>query len=668
MPKRICPTALLILASLVMKAQVCSTTSGQTPSSAILICSNDAVTQHTVPICGGANIPACNDPFTYQDKNPFWYKVSCYVSGSLGFIITPDNLNDNYDWQLFDVSNRNPVDVFTDPALFVACNWSADPGETGASADGATLTVCYGPFPLFSSMPDIIAGHEYLILVSNREGTSTGFSLVIAGGTASITDPQMPAVASARQSCDGTKVIVKMNRGMKCGSLAPDGSDFIISGGYIVTGATSTGCGFAPTTDSVVLSLNAPLPNGNYTVTIQDGTDGNTLLDICNRMIPSGQQVGFTVAPLLPTPMDSITKPGCSPNKFRLYFSRPIRCNSIAGNGSEFVITGPQGVTISNISTSCNTNNPITSFIDLNLTSPVFTGGSYRVTLATGTDGNTIIDECGRETPAGSFLLFTVPGGVSADFTYSIKASCKENIISFLHDGNNGVTGWNWALDNVTASTQQNPVITLPASGNHTIRLIVTNGSCKDTATESIKLNNEIIAAFDGPKVLCPGDAVHFINNTKGTVDTWSWNFGDGNTSNQHSPPVFLYPENGRENIYTVSLVAFNTALNCSDTAILPVKVLANCMILVPSAFSPNGDGKNDYFYPLNALKADNLDFRVYNRYGQSVFVTKDWTKKWDGRVNGMMQQTGVFAWMLSYTHHDTGEKIFMRGTVLLIR
>jgi gliding motility-associated-like protein len=88
----------------------------------------------------------------------------------------------------------------------------------------------------------------------------------------------------------------------------------------------------------------------------------------------------------------------------------------------------------------------------------------------------------------------------------------------------------------------------------------------------------------------------------------------------------------------------------------------------VPSGFTPNGDGLNDYFWPHNALKADNLDFKVYNRWGQLVFHSRDWRKKWDGRINGQLQTTGVYVWMLSYTHRDTGQKVFQKGTVALIR
>lgn len=98
------------------------------------------------------------------------------------------------------------------------------------------------------------------------------------------------------------------------------------------------------------------------------------------------------------------------------------------------------------------------------------------------------------------------------------------------------------------------------------------------------------------------------------------------------------------------------------------MRLLSSCLIKVPTAFTPNGDGKNDFLYPLNAVKAMNLEFKVFNRYGQLVFFSRDWTRKWDGTINGLPQSTGVYAWQLSYTHADTGEKVYEKGTTLLLR
>jgi len=98
------------------------------------------------------------------------------------------------------------------------------------------------------------------------------------------------------------------------------------------------------------------------------------------------------------------------------------------------------------------------------------------------------------------------------------------------------------------------------------------------------------------------------------------------------------------------------------------MKVVNSCYITVPNAFTPNNDGKNDFLYPLNAWKASNLEFFIYNRYGQVIFHSTDWTRKWDGTINGQPQSSGVFVWMLRYTDRETGQQVFKRGTTVLIR
>jgi gliding motility-associated-like protein len=96
--------------------------------------------------------------------------------------------------------------------------------------------------------------------------------------------------------------------------------------------------------------------------------------------------------------------------------------------------------------------------------------------------------------------------------------------------------------------------------------------------------------------------------------------------------------------------------------------VYSSCYLAVPTAFTPNNDGLNDYFNPLNAIKAEQLDFRVFNRWGQLVYRTVNWKQGWDGSMKGKPQESGVYAWFLSFTDRDTKEKRQMKGTVTLIR
>ncbi|HTE30105.1 MAG TPA: gliding motility-associated C-terminal domain-containing protein, partial [Chryseolinea sp.] len=198
-------------------------------------------------------------------------------------------------------------------------------------------------------------------------------------------------------------------------------------------------------------------------------------------------------------------------------------------------------------------------------------------------------------------------------------------------------------------------------------KLTVSNGVCADTTMASIVLDNLIRTSFEAPNIICPRDYATFKNNSTGLIDFWTWNFADGTTSNDQTPSDHLFPITGVETNYSVQLIAGNT-LGCYDTAIQKIDVLRSCYIAVPTAFTPNGDGLNDYLYPLNAFKADNLVFQVFNRQGQMVFETRDWTQKWDGRIQGHEASAGTYVWYLQYTDRDSGHKFFQKGTSLLIR
>ena len=91
------------------------------------------------------------------------------------------------------------------------------------------------------------------------------------------------------------------------------------------------------------------------------------------------------------------------------------------------------------------------------------------------------------------------------------------------------------------------------------------------------------------------------------------------------------------------------------------------CKLYVPSAFTPNGDGKNDLFkaeYGENVIK---FQLEVYNRWGQRVFYSKDIRQGWDGRINGILQPAGVFAWKITYTLYNEPSVKIMKGTTTLI-
>ncbi len=634
---------------------------GQTPISAIYVCGTESFTHSTQQFCGTTNVPvSCPGNFAYLNKNPTYFRFACYSSGTLGFIITPGDLSADLNWQLFDITSTNPVDIFTNPALFVGCNWSSEPGPTGASDDGTQYIVCGGPGGnTFSRMPNIVAGRSYILMLSNESGDTGPFNLLFTGGTGSITDAEDPHLRDASTNCDRMQVRVRMNKSLLCNSIALNGSDFSIAGVNVI-GALPFDCSSVFGTDLIILTLDQPLPVGTHSLVLGTGTDGNTLVDICNRSIPVGETLSLVAGNAAPTPMDSISFEPCAPGYIELVFSKPMNCASFATDGSDFVITGPQTL-VPAIGCLGGTNKTFRLILP-----PNYLPGNYQVQLTTGTDGNTITDECGIETPAGAILNFRLARGVSAAFTQSGNLTCGQSEIQFQHSGQNGVNSWLWNFGAAGTSIQQNPLVNFQ-TGNYSVSLIVSNGDCSDTSVLPLTISNELAANFEIPNSICEGDTLSIRNTSVGNVDEWSWDFGNGNTSSLRDPPAPIFTTAGREAYYSIRLVATINASSCSDTLKKILRVIPNCSLDVPTAFTPNGDGKNDFFYPVNALRARDMKFRVYNRFGQVLFNSNNWSSKWDGRVKGEMQETGVYAWIFEYTN-ESGIRVLKKGTVLLIR
>lgn len=654
-----------LLNTIVARAQC--TTLGQNPETAFPVCGTDIFSMVDVPICGDRIVPGRCNSYPYSDKNPFWYKFRCFTAGTLGFQIKPNTISDDYDWQLFDVTGKNPGDVYTNVSMFVACNWSGEGGITGAGTAGTSLVECDGfGVPVFSKMPTLVQGHDYILLVSHFSDSQSGYSLFFSGGTANITDPVNPSLLGARASCDGTHIGVKLNKDMKCSSLAADGSDFSVSpavGNIISAEAISCSSGFDM--DSVVITLDAAIAPGNYTISIETGSDSNNLLDNCNRSIPPGQVLPVTVYPLVPTPMDSITRTKCAPSLLELVFRDQMDCNSIAADGSDFVLTGPAGITVTGASGNCG-DNGLTTIVRVMLSAPITAAGTYKLMLKTGGDGNTLINECAVETPAGSSVNFSAADTVSALFSYQIRAGCVSDNVDFSHNGLKGVNSWKWSFDNISANAKDT-TINYTVSGVRQISLAVSNGTCHDTASATIDLAPHVKAGFQAPVVICPGDPVDFVENSTGPVVTWQWSFGNGNVSTQQKPASQIYPSANVRRDFPLQLIVKGTT-GCADTTSKIITAVGNCYIAVPKGFSPNNDGLNDYLYPTNAYKARDLLFRVFNRSGQQIFETRDWTNKWDGSFKGNPQDPGTYVWILQYNNIDTGKRFELKGSTVLIR
>lgn len=655
---------ILIILQFNSKAQ-CDNSPGQCPTSTFPVCGTSVFVQNSVPLRAGKRLPGPCNTDGVTDINPYWYQFTCYQAGTLGFEITPNNLNDDYDWQLYDITGRDPNDVYADGSMVVAANWSGLSGKTGASSAGNQLMNCGGnSYPNYSAMPTLQLNHTYILLVSHFTSSQSGYTLSFQGGTASIANPVLPSLLNTSATCDASTIYVKLSKPMKRSSLTNTGNEFSLSSpGINVINATPINNSNSFEMDSIALTLDNPLPPGDHFVIIKNGSDGNTLLDNCDVGIPENEKIEIKISKIDPTPMNKMTPLKCAPQQIELLFDKGIKCNSIVSDGSDFIITGSSPVTI--LSATGNCNNGLTRSIIVSLSAPIIVGGNYQITLKNGSDGNTIIDSCGQETLSGASISFDLKSTVSADFTYQLSSDCKSNTAQFNHDGNNGVNEWKWNINN-QIFTIQNPAVTFLSYGSKTAELIVSNGFCADTSSQTIVLDNEVKADFETNSVLCPEDSASFVDRSIGKNLSYQWLFDNGESSILKDPPTQKYPVLLYEKNYQVRLIVKN--IQCADTTFQTIKVLMSCHIAVPTAFTPNGDGLNDFLYPLNAFNADSLEFRVYNRAGQIIFKSFDPNNKWDGTVSGKQQPIGNYAWVLNYVERNTGKRFSIQGKTALIR
>src|SRR5690606_4274225 len=104
-----------------------------------------------------------------------------------------------------------------------------------------------------------------------------------------------------------------------------------------------------------------------------------------------------------------------------------------------------------------------------------------------------------------------------------------------------------------------------------------------------------------------------------------------------------------------------------SDDIEVTLSDCENCL-LVPNAFSPNNDSRNDRFKTIVRCPVGKYDLMVFNRWGQKVFHTNDISGGWDGVYNGKPADIGVYYYLVKYTVVGDNKERIDKGDITLIR
>ena len=140
-----------------------------------------------------------------------------------------------------------------------------------------------------------------------------------------------------------------------------------------------------------------------------------------------------------------------------------------------------------------------------------------------------------------------------------------------------------------------------------------------------------------------------------------NWRWSDGSTARQRS-----LSESGEywleiEDVCTVR-----------DYIRLEVEECLRFSMYVPNAFSPDGDGTNDYFRPFFKLPVEILEYQlqIFDRWGNRLYQTDRFLEKWDGMYKGQVQSSGVYVWQIELTYRDDFgiKNLHQYGDVTLVR
>jgi len=282
------------------------------------------------------------------------------------------------------------------------------------------------------------------------------------------------------------------------------------------------------------------------------------------------------------------------------------------------------------------------------------TSGTFTVTLTVTSDSG-----C-----TATFTDVVVPAsGVIAAFANT--PDCELNVAftdTSVFSTADSIILWSWNFgDGSPLETTQNPTHNYSGSGTYTVQLIVTTiGGCTDTISQTVTLSPLAIADFT------PQSGTYNIGTTVAFTDlstnaiSWMWNFGDGGTDIVQNPS-HTFDVNG-----TLDVILIVTNSNgCPDTAKYSLLFSTN-IVAVPSAFTPNGDGINDILYVRGGPLSE-MNFRVYNEWGNELFYATDQSKGWDGTYKGKNQPATRYVYILTGTTYGD-EEINMQGDVTIIR
>jgi gliding motility-associated-like protein len=292
----------------------------------------------------------------------------------------------------------------------------------------------------------------------------------------------------------------------------------------------------------------------------------------------------------------------------------------------------------------------------------------------------TLEDECGSPNDIDSIYVTVHPLPHINIYADRVVA-CPPADIQFFETTENASYSYLWNFGDGGYSVQKDPVYEYEETGLYTVSLTAwSEFGCekKINRTHMIRMypvpRAEFTASPENASIYIP--YIEFRNLTEGG-SYYFWDFGDGSDRVwTNEDPTHVYSELGE---YFVTLVTKNN-FDCYDSITKRINIFDEFSFYAPTAFTPDNDGLNDYFYIKgHGIDPMNFHFSVYDRNGMRLYETDIYDSEsptrmaWDGTNNGNALQgdpilpPGVYIWYCSFLDLN-GKPHQKSGMVTLIR
>ena len=202
--------------------------------------------------------------------------------------------------------------------------------------------------------------------------------------------------------------------------------------------------------------------------------------------------------------------------------------------------------------------------------------------------------------------------------------------------------------------------------GNYLISATFTDANgCSNSGIFNVNAYPPPVADFEfAPLKPIENDTVFFTNTSSGqNINGWKWYFIDNNGATAITQNTsYTFKQDG---MYSVAMVVKNK-WGCMDTVVKVILVNEAESFYVPNAFTPNGDGLNEIFSP-KARAIKSYSIIIFDRWGQKIFESNDFSNEWDGTFKGKECKEDVYVWKINYIN-SKNKLIELTGHVSLIR